>query len=98
MAGGARNRPNSSRSRRANSPTALTRWRTRSALRSLTWWLTPDWWAAAILGVGAVSVALLLPGKGRGAKAGAEDTSKAGEGIKTSVARDKEPEIAHRSS
>ena len=53
---------------------------------------------AAILGVGAVSVALLLPGKGRGAKERAEDTTKAGEGIKTSVAREKEPEIARTSS
>ena len=41
---------------------------------------------AAILGVGAMSVALLLPGKGRGAKAGAANTTKAGEGIRTSAA------------
>jgi EmrB/QacA subfamily drug resistance transporter len=48
---------------------------------------------AAILGVGAVSVALLLPGKGRSAEAGAESNTKAGAGIKTSVAQEKEPEF-----
>ncbi|MEV0776955.1 MFS transporter [Streptomyces sp. NPDC050428] len=48
---------------------------------------------AAILGVGAVSVALLLPGKGRSAEAGAENTAKAGAEIKTSVAQEKEPEF-----
>ncbi|UUU21888.1 MFS transporter [Streptomyces sp. DSM 40750] len=48
---------------------------------------------AAILGVGAVSVALLLPGKGRGAEAGAESNTKAGAGIKASVAQEKEPEF-----
>ncbi|MET9851004.1 MFS transporter [Streptomyces ossamyceticus] len=53
---------------------------------------------AAVLGVGAVSVVFLLPGKGRGAKAGAEDTTKAGEAIKTSVALEKEPEMARTSS
>ncbi|MFE9644803.1 MFS transporter [Streptomyces sp. NPDC006365] len=50
---------------------------------------------AAILGVGAVSVAFLLPGKGRSAQAGAENTAKAGAGIKTSVAQEKEPEFTH---
>jgi X-X-X-Leu-X-X-Gly heptad repeat protein len=53
---------------------------------------------AAILGVGAVSVAFLLPGKGRGAQAGAEGTTKAGDGSKSSVAPEKEPEFARTSS
>ncbi|MFI7301500.1 MFS transporter, partial [Streptomyces sp. NPDC050121] len=53
---------------------------------------------AAILELGAVSVAFLLPGKGRGAKARAEDPTKAEEAIKTSATLEKEPEIARTSS
>ncbi|MFH9060656.1 DHA2 family efflux MFS transporter permease subunit [Streptomyces coeruleorubidus] len=48
---------------------------------------------AAILGVGAVSVAFLLPGNGRTAETGAENESKPGEGGRTSAASDKEPEF-----
>ncbi|ANS69729.1 transmembrane efflux protein [Streptomyces lincolnensis] len=48
---------------------------------------------AAILGVGTVSVAFLLPGKGRTAKAGAESGSEPGEGTGASAALEKEPEF-----
>ncbi|MFI8835825.1 MFS transporter [Streptomyces afghaniensis] len=48
---------------------------------------------AAILGVGAVCVAFLLPGNGRTAGTGAESESKPVEGIRPSVASDKEPEF-----
>jgi EmrB/QacA subfamily drug resistance transporter len=48
---------------------------------------------AAILGVGAVSVAFLLPGKGRTAGTGAESESKPEEGGRTSVASEKAPEF-----
>ncbi|MDX3613709.1 MFS transporter [Streptomyces europaeiscabiei] len=54
---------------------------------------------AAILGVGAVSVALLLPGKGRSAEARARNRARAraraGAEIRTSVAQEKEPEFTH---
>ncbi|MFH8499834.1 DHA2 family efflux MFS transporter permease subunit [Streptomyces coeruleorubidus] len=48
---------------------------------------------AAILGVGAVSVAFLLPGNGRTAETGAESEPKPGEGVRTSAASEKEPEF-----
>ncbi|GAA2630250.1 DHA2 family efflux MFS transporter permease subunit [Streptomyces vastus] len=48
---------------------------------------------AAILGVGAVSVALLLPGKGRTEDTAAESGPEPEEGIRTSVASEKEPEF-----
>ncbi|MER5226690.1 DHA2 family efflux MFS transporter permease subunit [Streptomyces flaveus] len=47
---------------------------------------------AAILGVGAVSVAFLLPGKDRTAEAGTESDSESGEETRTSGALEKEPE------
>ncbi|MGW0476543.1 MFS transporter [Streptomyces coeruleorubidus] len=51
---------------------------------------------AAILGVGAVSVAFLLPGNGRTAETGAESGSKPVEGARTSVASEKAPEFTGR--
>lgn len=48
---------------------------------------------AAILGVGAVSVAFLLPGKGRTAVPGAGSDSKPAGDIRTSAALEKEPEF-----
>jgi X-X-X-Leu-X-X-Gly heptad repeat protein len=48
---------------------------------------------AAILGVGAVAVAFLLPGKDRTAAAGAESDSESGEGTRASAALEKEPEF-----
>ncbi|GGK80445.1 DHA2 family efflux MFS transporter permease subunit [Streptomyces flaveus] len=47
---------------------------------------------AAILGVGAVSVAFLLPGKDRTAEAGMESDSESGEETRTSGTLEKEPE------
>lgn len=47
---------------------------------------------AAILGVGAVSVAFLLPGKDRTAEAGTESDSESGEETRTSGTLEKEPE------
>ncbi|MET9527430.1 MFS transporter [Streptomyces coeruleorubidus] len=51
---------------------------------------------AAILGVGAVSVAFLLPGHGRTAETGAESGSTPVEGARTSVASEKAPEFTGR--
>ncbi|MEU0248610.1 DHA2 family efflux MFS transporter permease subunit [Streptomyces sp. NPDC006235] len=48
---------------------------------------------AAILGVGAVSVAFLLPGHGRTAQTGAERGSEPVDGIRTPAASEKEPEV-----
>ncbi|MEV1085145.1 MFS transporter [Streptomyces sp. NPDC050211] len=48
---------------------------------------------AAILGVGAVTVALLLPGRGRTADTAAESGSKPGEGNMSSAGLEKEPEL-----
>ncbi|MGP4009694.1 DHA2 family efflux MFS transporter permease subunit [Streptomyces sp. 4N124] len=48
---------------------------------------------AAILGVGAVTVAFLLPGKGRAAGTAAERGSRPGEGDMTSAPLEKEPEF-----
>ncbi len=51
---------------------------------------------AAILGVGAVSVAFLLPGHGHTAETGAESGSTPVEGARTSVASEKAPEFTGR--
>ncbi|MFH8901123.1 MFS transporter [Streptomyces coeruleorubidus] len=51
---------------------------------------------AAILGVGAVSVAFLLPGNGRTAETGAESGSKPVEGARTSVVSEEAPELTGR--
>jgi X-X-X-Leu-X-X-Gly heptad repeat protein len=51
---------------------------------------------AVILGVGAVSVAFLLPGNGRTAETGAESGSTPVEGARTSVASEKAPEFTGR--
>ncbi|CAM5641080.1 MFS transporter [Streptomyces coeruleorubidus] len=51
---------------------------------------------AAILGMGTVSVAFLLPGNGRTAETGAESGSKPVEGARTSVASEKAAEFTGR--